>query len=159
MSAVLQDAAVVAFPSRDFFAALAERMNANRARQEQLGYIDCTAVFSISDAGEAGAGRHFRVVFEEFSALAVDEVGADEAAAADFALAGSLATWRAMLESIVAGKGRPALEQTLNYLSHLGTPLKLVAADPLQADLYFRYNQSLQEFFNAACTLDIRYAA
>lgn len=150
MSALAETPAVLSFPSREYFAALAGLMNANRARQEQLGYIDCAAVFSVTDGDTA---HHYRVTFEEFSAIAVDEVTAEEAAAADFALRGSLATWRTMLESIAAGAGRPALEQTLNYLSHLGTPLKLVAADPLKADLYFRYNQSLQEFFNASCAL------
>ena len=157
MSALAETPATLAFPSLAYFDALAGLMNANRARQEQLGYIDCAAVFSVTEADGAGATRHFRITFEEFSATAVEEVTGEEAAAADFALSGSLATWRTMLESIAAGAGRPALEQTLNYLSHLGTPLKLVAADPLKADLYFRYNQSLQEFFNASCALATRF--
>ena len=140
----------LAFPAQAWFAGLARLMNANRARQEQLGYIDCVAVFTVSDAGEDGGPRHFRVSFEEFSATEVAEVDAGGAAAADFALVAPLATWRAMLESIAAGHGRPALEQSLNRLSHMGTPMMLVAADPLKADLYFRYNQSLQEFFNAS---------
>lgn len=153
MSAQLDIAAVV-FPSRDFFAALARLMNDNRARQEQLGYIDCVAGFTVTEGARA---RHFRVVFEEFSAVAVDEVTILDDA--DFTLVGELATWRTMLESIVAGGGRPALDQTLNRLSHMGTPMRLEAADPLRADLYFRYNQSLQEFFNATATLDLAFRA
>lgn len=140
----------LAFPGQQWFAGLARLMNSNRARQEQLGYIDCVAVFTVTAASHDGGPRHFRVTFEEFSATAVAEVDGAGVAAADFALVADVATWRAMIESIAAGHGRPALEQSLNRLSHMGTPMKLVAADPLQADLYFRYNQSLQEFFNAS---------
>ena len=55
-----------------------------------------------------------------------------------------------MIESIAAGGGRPALDQTLNRLSHMGTPVRVHSDDPLRRDLYFRYNQSLQEFVNAS---------
>lgn len=158
MSAVMESHETVNFPSAEFFEALAGFMNANRARQEQLGYIDCVAVFTVTDGAGDGKARHFRVTFEEFAVLEVCEVDDATADEADFALAGDLATWRSMLQSIVLGSGRPALEQTLNRLSHMGTPMKLVAADPLKADLYFRYNQSLQEFVNAASALDIRFA-
>ena len=53
----------------------------------------------------------------------------------------------------------PALTQTLNYLSHMGTPLALVAADPLKSDLYYRYNQSLQEFVNASHAFHTVYSS
>jgi hypothetical protein len=32
----------------------------------------------------------------------------------------------------------------------MDTPLRVRSEDPLRRDLYFRYNQSLQEFVNAA---------
>jgi hypothetical protein len=35
--------------------------------------------------------------------------------------------------------------------------MRLVADDPLQADLYFRYNQSLQEFVNASAAFPTRF--
>lgn len=151
--AAVAKAAVISFPDQAWFAELAAMMNANRARQEQLGYIDCVAIFTVTDGSADGLPRHFRVTFEEFAATEVSEVNGAEAALADFALAADLATWQAMIESIADGGGRPGLEQTLNRLSHMGTPMKLVAADPLKADLYFRYNQSLQEFFNASSRL------
>jgi hypothetical protein len=150
MSAVALRAREIAFPDTAWFAALAALMNADRVRHEHLGYVDCVAVFSVASAAAGADTRHFQVTFEEFSAIDVREVDADEAARADFALVASLATWREMIESIAAGRGRPDLEHSLNHLSHMGTPLTLVASDPLKADLYFRYNQSLQEFFNAS---------
>jgi hypothetical protein len=137
------------FPSTDWFQRLADLMNANRARQEQLGYVDCVAGFRVVDA--AGGARTFEVTFEEFAAIDVREADASDARA-DFVLEATLATWREMIENIAHGKGRPDLTHTLNYLSHPGTPVRLVSHDPLKADLYFRYNQSLQEFVNASAS-------
>jgi hypothetical protein len=151
MSAAVEvmKAATVSFPSQAWFQQLADQMNANRARQEQLGYVDCVAQFTVLDGGPGGAPLAYRVTFEEFSAIAVDEVPTRELGVADFALEGDYATWKEMIENIVDGHGRPDLEHSLNRLSHMGTPMKLVSTDPVQADCYFRFNQSLQEFVNA----------
>lgn len=149
--------ATVPFPSRAWFQQLADLMNANRARQQQLGYVDCVAQFTLTDGAPGGGPLAFRVYFEEFSALAVTEHATRELDEADFALEGSSATWREMIENIAANGGRPDLEHSLNRLSHMGTPLKLVAEDPVRADCYFRFNQSLQEFVNASATFTTRF--
>lgn len=152
MSAAVDQISVpaVAFPSRPWFQRLADLMNAHRARQEQLGYVDCVAQFTILDGGADGGPLAYRVTFEEFSALDVVEVATSDLGNADFALEGRLAAWREMIENIAAGNGRPDLEHTLNRLSHMGTPLKLTYPDPVRMDCYFRFNQSLQEFVNAS---------
>lgn len=139
-----ESAAPVPFPSVEWFRRLADLMNANRARQEQLGYVDCVAQFDVTGARPASV----QVAFEEFGV--VDVRATEDPARADFVLAAPLEVWRAMIESIAAGDGRPALEQTLNHLTHMDAPMTVRAADPLRRDLYFRYNQSLQEFV-AAC--------
>ena len=147
---------VVAFPSLEWFGRLAELMNANRSRQEQLGYVDCTAEFRVLDGAPGGRPLAYQVTFEEFAAVEVrqtDPASPADAAKADFALDATLATWRAMIESIARGSGRPDLDQTLNRLSHTGTPIRLRGADQLRKDCYFRFNQSLQEFFNASAKL------
>ena len=143
-------AAAIPFPGSAWFQRLADLMNENRARQEQLGYVDCVAGFRV--LGAAGEEpRLFEVTFEEFSAIDVRE--RDTAApTADFILEATAATWREMIENIAAGGGRPDLTHTLNFLSHRATPIRLVSDDPLKADLYFRYNQSLQEFVNASAS-------
>lgn len=140
----------IEFPSLAWFRALADAMNGNRARQEQLGYVDCVAEFKVLDGGPAGVPIAYQVTFEEFEATDVREVGPADEARTDFALDATLATWRAMIESIAAGQGRPALDQTLNRLSHMGTPIRLRSSDQLRKDMYFRFNQSLQEFVNAS---------
>lgn len=137
------------FPSTDWFRRLADLMNANRARQEQLGYVDCVAGFRVLD-GAGGAPWICEVTFEEFAVIDVRECARGDTPRANFTLEATQATWREMIENIAAGSGRPDLTHTLNYLTHPGTPMRLAAADPLEADLYFRYNQSLQEFVNAS---------
>lgn len=145
----------IAFPGAAWFQQLADLMNGNRARQEQLGYVDCVAGFRVT--GDA-APRTFEVTFEEFSAIGVREAAPGDERA-DFVLEATLATWREMIENIAAGGGRPDLTHTLNYLSHPGTPVRLVSDDPLKSDLYFRYNQSLQEFVNASSAIDTVFPA
>lgn len=143
---------VLRFPSLEWFRRLADRMNADRARHEKLGYIDCVAQFTVTDGASAGGPWSVQVTFEEFAAVDVREAGPRDGDHADFVLGASLGTWRAMIDSIAAGRGRPDLEQTLNYLSHMGSPIAVLSPDPLRRDLYFRYNQSLQEFFNASAS-------
>ena len=150
---------VVPFPSREWFQRLADLMNTHRARQEQLGYVDCVVQFTVVDFSPAGVPWSVQVTFEEFSAVDVRVVTPADAARADFALEAPLATWRAMIDSIAAGDGRPALEHTLNHLSHMGAPIALHASDPLRRDSYFRYNQSLQEFVNASGIFRTTFAA
>jgi hypothetical protein len=129
-------------------------MNADRARHEHLGYIDCVAQFTVVDLAWSG-----QVTFEEFAAVDVREVGPQDVNRADFILEATMSTWRAMIASIAAGDGRPDLEQTLNYLSHMGAPIAVRATDPLRRDLYFRYNQSLQEFFNASAAFRTEFGS
>jgi hypothetical protein len=133
------------FPSQTWFEELAALMNGDRARYEHLGYMDCTAGFRI--VGDAPFEA--QIEFDEFEARQVNAVepGSGDP---DFVLAASLDTWRDMITSIAAGKGRPDLVHTLNHLSHMGTPISLLGGDMLRKDLYFRYAQSLQEFFNAS---------
>jgi len=142
----------IAFPSIEWFERLAQLMRANRARNEHLGYVDCVAVFTVLDGGLRGRPWSVQITFEEFEATDVREATTADLARADFTLDATLATWREMIESIARGRGRPDLTHTLNYLSHPGTPIRVWSDDPLRRDMYFRYNQSLQEFINASAT-------
>ncbi|HLX37227.1 MAG TPA: hypothetical protein VKR29_05475 [Candidatus Binataceae bacterium] len=148
----------IAFPALEWFERLAQLMKANRARNEHLGFIDCVANFTVTDGGLRGQRWSAQVTFEEFEATDVREVEAGDLARADFTLEATLATWREMIESIARGHGRPDLTHTLNYLSHYGTPIRVWSDDPLRKDLFFRYNQSLQEFINASASFRTIFA-
>jgi hypothetical protein len=150
----------ISFPSLAWFEMLGERMNADRARYEHLGYVDCIVEFAVRDARGPGRPLRVQVTFDEFSVTDVREAGPADAERADFTLEADPKAWREMIESIAKGKGRPGLDQTLNHLSHFDAPFRVCSADPLKRDLYFRYNQSLQEFVNASAlcvtTFDVR---
>ncbi len=140
----------IAFPSLEWFQHLALLMKNSRALHEHLGYIDCVAQFTVLDGGLRAKPWSVQITFEEFEAIDVREVDATDAARADFTIEATLAIWREMIENIARGRGRPALTHTLNYLSHTGAPIRVWSDDPLRKDLFFRYNQSLQEFVNAS---------
>ncbi len=137
-----------AFPSLEWFQRLARLMNENRVLHEHLGYIDCVAQFTVLDGGLRGKPWSLQITFEEFEAIDVRE--ADDALRADFIIEATLPAWREMIENIARGRGRPDLTHTLNYLSHTGTPVRVWSNDPLRKDMFFRYNQSLQEFVNSS---------
>lgn len=146
-------AGAIAFPSIEWFRELARLMRENRAIHEHLGFVDCVARFTVLDGGVAGKPWSAIVTFEEFEAVEVADGSDGEDGRADFTLEAALGSWREMIENIARGRGRPDLTHTLNYLSHMGTPFRLWSDDPLRRDLFFRYNQSLQEFFDASAGL------
>ncbi|GBD26211.1 hypothetical protein HRbin30_01541 [bacterium HR30] len=144
------------FPSIRWFELLAAEANSQRARFEHLGDVDCVAEFCVTDVQPAPFV--VQVTFEEFGVVDVRIPAANDRDRADFRVEGNLATWRRMLESIARNGGRPDLEQTLNYLTHMGTPMRVMSADPVRRDLYFRYAQSLQEFFNVSARILTQFA-
>ena len=148
----------VAFPSLEWFRELARLMRVNRTLHEHLGYVDCAARFTVLDGGMAGKPWSVMVTFEEFEATEVREATAADEPRADFTLEATLGTWREMIENVARGKGRPDLTHTLNYLSHTGTPIRVWSDDPLRKDMFFRFNQSLQEFVNASAAFRTLFA-
>lgn len=144
----------IPFPSLRWFERLGEEMHHDRTRHEHLGDVDCVAEFRILDAG--GRPRSIQVRFEEFDV--VDVRDATDPLRADFVVEGSLATWREMIENIAAHGGRPDLHHTLNYLTLPATPMRVTSDCPVRRDLFFRFNQSLQEFVNASAAFHTEFA-
>jgi hypothetical protein len=141
-----------------WFRRLADLMRENRSLHEHLGTVDCVAQFSVLDAGPGDEPWRVQVTFDGFEVTDVREV-TDEAdvAHADFIVETDLDVWRDMIRSIAAGNGRPALDQTLNYLSLPGTPIRVWSDDPVRRDAFFRFNQSLQELFNASAAFPTKF--
>lgn len=139
------------FGDVEWFRRLGAEMAADRALHERIGEIDLTCVISVLDTADGDLNT--KLVFEEFDLVGVERVGPDFEPAAegvDFVLAGDAADWQEVIEHLAARRGRPDREFTLNYLSLPGTPLRCWSDDPLGRDMFFRFNQSLQHFFNAS---------
>jgi hypothetical protein len=147
-------ASAVPFPSLAWFERLAELMKEDRATHEHLGDVECVASFVVTDAAFGATIR-----FDGYEVAEVRPLAPADDESVDFTILGDLATWRRMIESIRTGNGRPPLDQTLNFLSLPGVPLRVDAADPVRRDFFFRFNQSLQEFFNASHRVETIFPA
>jgi hypothetical protein len=76
-------------------------------------------------------------------------------------LEGEIEAWKEMVENIQA-HGAADLTHTLNYLTLPDWPLRLVPASAegqLDVDRFYRYIETLQEFFNEAADTAVRSAA
>ncbi len=147
----------VTFPSVEWFTRLGELMEENRSVHEHVGEIDCSCVWTVFDADGQGTDRHFQTTFELYSLVDVREVTEEERVKANFILETDVWVWKEMLDSIAEGGGRPDLEHSLNRLSLPGVPIRLWAEDPLDRDMFFRFNGSLQEFVNASGHIPTAY--
>lgn len=135
------------FPSVEFFETLRERMNANRERFRRIGTADVVLVVKIDFPDHV---RCFEVVFDGYrceSARALPSLAAARPGAV--IVEGPYAVWREMVENIQRN-GQADLDHTLNTLSLMDTPLRISAANQLDTDLFYRYQQTLQEFFDGA---------
>ena len=153
------ESGVLTFPSVEWFARLGELMDTEEYRktQEHVGEIDLSCVWTVFDADGQGTDRHFQTTFELYSLTDVAEVTEEERAKANFIMETDIWVWKEMLENIAENGGRPDLEHSLNRLSLPGVPIRVWAEDPLDRDMFFRFNGSLQEFVNASVHIPTTY--
>src|SRR5262245_26388636 len=145
------------FPSTAWFQALARRMEQDWAAYRALGSIDCTMVVRV-DAPGAGPDL-YEIVFGGFKVRSVRRLASlDDTAPDHFVLEASLDTWREMIENIRTNVG-PDLTHSLNYLTFPDYPMRVTGPDQLEVDAFYRYNESLQRFFNGAAVVPTVYAA
>ena len=145
------------FPSAAWFQALQERAAAKPDLFRKLGFVDAVMGIRVEpeNASEAPAGFVL-----EFSGYGCKKSSASKRPeeVADFVLVGPYGAWKEMIQNI-RSNGEADLQHTLNVLTMPGVPLKLEAADQLKADLFFRYNESLQQFFNGAAEVETEFVA
>jgi hypothetical protein len=149
------------FPSIGWFRALADRMAAAPEKYRKLGALDLTLVPRITFPD--GHAETFSLAFAGNRCRAVERVDPD--ASVDgrhpVILEGEYAAWREMIENI-RRHGHADLQHTLNYLTLPDWPLRLVAASDegqLDVDRFYRYNETLQEFFDEAAHVETRFVA
>lgn len=144
------------FPSSQWFEALQEQAAGKPERFKKLGFIDAN-VGILVNSDNGGAPEGFVL---EFSGYGCKKVTASEDPkdTADFVLVGPHSAWKEMIENIKSN-GEADLGHTLNVLTLPGVPLKVEAKDQLKEDLFFRFNQTLQEFFNGSAAVETEFAS
>lgn len=131
------------FPSVEWFEAVQKEARAEEETFRRMGYCDATVLFE-SQSGQGD--RRFLLLFEDYGLTSVRELAPNDAADADFSLTADESVWREMIQNIQS-HGEADLDHTLNKLQLPGT-VRLGAEDQQKADLFYRYNQTFQEFFN-----------
>jgi hypothetical protein len=149
------------FPSVGWFRTLADRMAAAPEKYRKLGALDLTLVPRVTFPD--GHSETFSLVFAGNGCQAVERVESTHAIRGPHPviLEGDYAAWREMIENI-RRHGRADLQHTLNYLTLPDWPFRLVPVTDdgqLDVDRFYRYNETLQEFFDEAARLETRFIA
>ncbi len=144
---------MVEFPSVAWFEAVAAVFNSDESyRGAGGGQCNCQAGIKVGE-------RVFLLVFEGFECVDVREVDVPELESVDFYLEMPFTDWQAMVHDI-AENGAASLHYTLNTLD-LSSEAGLchsVHNDQYREDLFFRYNQTFQFFFDASTHIKTTYA-
>jgi hypothetical protein len=150
------------FPSAEWFRALADRMAAQPEKYRKLGGMKLTLAPRITFPD--GRDMLFSLEFDGNACRGVGRV--DDPARLGghhpVILEGDYGAWREMIENIRVN-GHADLRHTLNYLTLPDWPFRLVPVDEhagqLDVDRFYRYNETLQEFFDEAAQVDTRFIA
>jgi len=145
----------VAFPSLAFFETLRQLMQQEEARFRRLGFIDTT--FGVQVISPGGQDWRFVLAFEVFECREAREVQDFSGILLDYVIRGDLATWQEMLTNIHR-HGQADVAHSLNTLTHFGEKLQVLYEDPDDRDKFFRFQESIQEFFDLASKLDLTFA-
>jgi hypothetical protein len=140
------------FPEPEWFLALGRLMAAQGELFRRIGYVDTRFIVRVlPDEGSAAGEINVGLAMEGYALAdaAALECGRAADFDPDFAICARRSVWNRMLDEI-ARDGRPELRHTLNSLALMGDELWLESADQLREDKFYRFNQSLQEFFNLA---------
>ena len=135
------------FPSLEWLQALQQLVNAD-SEFRNLGSVDTTL-------GIKAFSKVFIVTFRAFQCEAIRAGTDDDLFEVDFTLEMEPDQWQEMLENIKKN-GAADLNHTLNTLD-LRLPGGLASnatGEQYQLDLFFRYNESLQRFFDLSAQLD-----
>ena len=140
----------IVFPSLAWFEELRRLVNDDPAYR-QIGTVDASMGVKVGD-------EVFVVAFEAFECSSVRSGNEYDLINVDFFIEMESDAWKAMLENIRANGGAEA-GQTLVSLDMLNEISNNATGDQLRADMFFRYNQSLQHFFDLSANLETTFSS
>ena len=135
----------IVFPSVAWFEELRRLVNDDPGYR-RIGTVDASMGVKVGD-------EVFVVTFEAFECSSVRSGNEYDLINVDFFIEMDSDAWKAMLENIKANGGAEA-GQTLVSLDMLNEISNNATGDQLRADMFFRYNQSLQHFFDLSANLN-----
>ncbi len=142
------------FPSTEWFEAVRAAYEADELTARRLGWCDSKVQLDVRDGSSTSS---FLLAFQDYGLgeIRAIETGGDESV--DFSLGADQATWQEMIENI-ASNGAADGDHTLNHLQLPGL-IELSAEDQGQADQFYRFNQTFQEFFNKSAGIATEFGA
>ena len=141
------------FPYSQWFDALAQAAKRDPDAQYALGFAEMRLGLRI--IGTAEGDKAFGIRLEGYDIVSDGDVDLEEWEP-DCVFEGPAEVWDEMIANIVENDGAD-LAHTLNALSLAEEPMRVVAPDPMGRDLFFRYNQSLQELFDCAGEIPTKF--
>ncbi len=139
------------FPSVAWFDAVREVFNRDE-RYPGGGAGDCNAEIGLKIGTEA-----FQLSFEGPDCTRAENIDEMKLAELDFYLEMEPEAWRSMLENIKV-YGHASLDHTLNTLDLDREDGLCRGEDQYRADLFFRYNQTFQNFFDASHQIETTFS-
>jgi hypothetical protein len=137
------------FPSVEWFNAIRELVN-NDEKFRQLGTVD-------SVIGVKVGNKIYELTFEAFECTNVKDARESDLRDMDFWLEQPYDSWKEMLQNIKTN-GAADLSHTLNTID-LSMPEGFARShDGYRRDAFYRFNQSIQDFFNASAKIDTQFA-
>jgi hypothetical protein len=137
------------FPSLEWFQELVRLMNDNEVPYRRLGYADVNWAIEMQPSQPDQLTHLFVFEFEEYGCKSVKVCDADSQPEVAFTMRATLGAWEEMIRNIQENQG-PDLQHTLNYLTLPDDPIYIDGPDFLSRDLFARYGQTFQLFFNGA---------
>jgi hypothetical protein len=138
------------FPSVEWFQAAADLLNKSDSFK-RCGTVDTQMGVQVDD-------QIFEIDFEAFEVTNVSKIDAHRAEQLDFTLVQSGDAWRAMLDDIKSN-GHATHEYTLNSLDLRSDAELAIGKDYNRRDLFYRFNQSIQDYFDMSAKMKTTYPA
>jgi hypothetical protein len=138
------------FPSIEWFETVRNMVNSDE-QYRRLGTVDAKVGVKVGD-------EIYELTFEAFECSGVKQISEADLRDLDFWLEQSPEEWRAMLENIKQ-HGSADLQFTLNTID-LNRPEGFAQNpyDGYRRDAFYRFNQSLQHFFDSSAKIDTQFA-
>ncbi|HMO53420.1 MAG TPA: hypothetical protein PJ994_02860 [Tepidiformaceae bacterium] len=138
------------FPSIEWFRQAADLLEKSDS-YKRLGTCDTEMGIKVGD-------EYFEIDFEAFGVADIKKIDAPRADELDFTLVQSPEAWKAMLDDIKEN-GHATHEFTLNSLDLRSNEELAIGKDYVRRDAFYRFNQTLQEYFDMSAQMETTYPA